>query len=95
MMLDMAFKQYARKPVAICGAGGMLGGGRMLEQLRLVAIEFAMVPIHQAVYFSQIWTLFDEAGAIKDPSYQERVGHLLDELVWYAAALKRAREEQK
>ena len=93
MMLDMAYKQYGRKPVAICGTGGMLGGGRMLEQLRLVMIELGMAPIREAVYFSKVWELFDEMGVIKDASYAARVGRLLDELTWYARALKRAREE--
>lgn len=70
MMLDMLYKEYARKPVAICGVSmGGLGGARMVEQLRLVAIELHMVPIHDAVYFSGIQQLFDDGGEIKDLSY--------------------------
>ena len=95
MMLDMAYKEYARKPMAICGTGGGLGGGRMTEQLRLVAIELGMAPIREAVYFSDIWNLFDEKGAIKDPAYEGRVKAMLDELSWYAVALKRARAETR
>lgn len=96
MMLDMLYPQYARKPLAICGVGsGVMGGVRMVEQLRLVAIEFHMVPIQPAVYFSNVKTLFDEQGHITDPSYGERVKKLLDELVWYGRALKRAREEDE
>lgn len=92
MMLDMLFEQYARKPVAICGvSAGGLGGARMVEQLRLVMIEFHMVPIHNAVYFSSVKSLFDENGVIKDQTYGLKVQKLLDELVWYAAALKTAR----
>ncbi|MBI2591671.1 MAG: NAD(P)H-dependent oxidoreductase, partial [Candidatus Brennerbacteria bacterium] len=93
MTLDMVFEQYARKPVAICGvSAGGLGGARMVEQLRLVAIEFHMVPIHNAVYFSSVKNLFDENGIIKDQSYMLKVQKLLDELVWYANALKEARK---
>lgn len=92
MMLDMLYTQYARKPVAICGVGsGGMGGVRAVEQLRLVAIEFHMLPIQPAVYFSNVKTLFDEQGNITDPSYTERVKKLLDEVIWYARALKAAR----
>ncbi len=92
MMLDMLYEQYARKPVAICGvSSGGMGGVRMVEQLRLVAIEFHMVPIQTAVYFSNIGKLFDGNGVITDLSYSQRVQKLLDELIWYGQALKAAR----
>lgn len=94
MMLDMLYEEYARKPVGICGVSvSMLGGARMVEQLRLVAIEFHMVPIHEAVYFTRIGTLFNEKGEIQDSSYAERVNKFFNELVWYARALKKARQE--
>lgn len=94
MMLDMLYTEYARKPVGICGVSmGGLGGARMVEQLRLVSIEFHMVPIREAVYFSGARQLFDENGAIKDESYSQRVKTFADELIWYAEALKTAREK--
>jgi len=92
MMLDQLYKEYNRKPVAVCGTGGGLGGGRMVEMLRISLIELQMVPIRNAVYFSNVMNLFDESGAIKDPAYQDRLKTLFDELVWYAGALKSARE---
>ncbi len=93
MMLDQLYKEYNRKPVGICGvSGGMLGGGRMAEMLRVSLIELQMVPIRNAVYFSDIGNLFDETGAIKDPSFTDRLKTVFDELVWYAAALKHARQ---
>lgn len=92
MTLDMLYKEYARKPVAICGVSiGGLGGARMVEQLRLVAIELHMVPIREAVYFSNVSQIFDEGGKIKDLSYTQRVNTMLKELAWYAEALKTAR----
>jgi len=97
MMLDMLYEQYARKPVGICGVStGGLGGARMVEQLRLVSIEFHMVPIREALYFSSVQNLFNEDGSIKDDSYHKRAKKFLDELIWYADALKIARlKEQK
>lgn len=93
MMLDEAFKEYHQKPAAICGvSNGGLGGARMAEVLRIVLIALHMLPVSTAVYFSNIQNLFDESGAIRDESYREKVKKLFDELVWYARALKEARE---
>jgi NAD(P)H-dependent FMN reductase len=91
MMLDMLYEQYARKPVGFCGvSAGGLGGARVVEQLRLISIELHMVPIREAIYFPTIQNLFDEKGNIKDQSYHKRVKVFLDELLWYAKALKPA-----
>lgn len=93
LMLDELYDEYNRKPIALCGTGGILGGGREVEQLRLVAIELQMVPMRNAVYFMSVYNLFDEQGRIKDDSYAERLRPMFDELVWYAQALKTAREQ--
>ena len=93
MMLDQLYKEYNRKPAAICGAGGGLGGARMVEVLRVALIELQMAPIRSAVYFSNIKNLFDESGAIRDESYRGKVRKLFEELEWYARALKEAREK--
>ncbi len=91
-MLDQAYVEYNRKPAAICGVGGGLGGGRMVEGLRTVLLELQMVPVRNAIYFSNPWNLFDAQGAINDPSYAEKLKIMFDELLWYARALKTARE---
>jgi NAD(P)H-dependent FMN reductase len=89
MMLDMLYEEYAAKPVGLCGVSiGGLGGARMVEQLRQVCIEFHMVPIREAIYFSNIENLFDNSGEIKDSSYYDRVKVFLSELTWYAEKLK-------
>lgn len=93
LFLDYFYEEFNRKPIGFCGTGGTLGGGRMVEQMRLVAIELQMVPIRNAVYFMQVKTLFDEQGNLKDPSlYKKGIENMLEELVWYAKALKTARE---
>lgn len=94
MMLDMLYQEYFKKPVGICGVSmGGLGGARMVEQLRLVAIELRMVPIREAVYFSNASQLFDEGGNMKDQSYVSKLKTFIDEMSWYAGVLKEAREK--
>lgn len=95
MALDQLYEEYNRKPIGICGvSAGVLGGARMVEQLRLVAIEFQMVPIRNAVYFSESYKLFDDEGNLKDAEYyHKRLNAFFDELAWYAKALKKARNK--
>ncbi|MCL5411344.1 MAG: NAD(P)H-dependent oxidoreductase [Patescibacteria group bacterium] len=95
LMLDALYQEYMNKPIGICGvSAGPLGGARAVEQLRLVSVEFHLVPIREAVYFSEINELFEENGEIKDAAYSNRVKKLLDELIWYAKALKTEREKE-
>lgn len=96
MMLDLLYAQYNRKPVGICGVSdGYFGGVRMVEQLRLVTLDYGMTPIRAALHFPMVKTLFDESGNIADrQTYEKRTAKFLDELVWYAQALKAARKAQ-
>ncbi len=73
IMLDMAYNEYAGKPIGICGVSvGPFGGMRVVEQLRQVVIEYSMIPIREAVYFGNVGKLFDDSGTITDASYHER-----------------------
>lgn len=94
MMMDMLYEEWAKKPVGFAGvSSGVLGGARMVEQIRQVIAELHMVDIREALYFPLVKTLFDEKGIIKDPTpYKERIKAFLDELNFYAAALKAARK---
>jgi NAD(P)H-dependent FMN reductase len=77
--------EYARKPVGICGvSSGGFGGVRVVEQLRLITINFQMVPLKATVQFSNIET-FESA------KYDESVKKFCEELQWMATALKSAR----
>lgn len=92
-LIDSLYAEYNYKPVGICGAAGLLGGGRMIEQLRQVVIELKMVPIHEALYFPMVWTLFDEEGRLKNEAdYAPRVEAFFKELFWYAEVLKEGRK---
>lgn len=82
LMLDQLYEEYNRKPLGICGvSGGPLGGARMAEQLRLVAVELQMVCARNAVYFSNVKTLFDENGKIQDVAFEKKLTALFDEVL--------------
>ena len=67
---------------AFCGvSAGGLGGARAVEQLKLVALGLKMTPISEAVYFSNVLSLFDQRGNIQDTNYIEKVEIMLKELI--------------
>jgi len=94
IFLDHFYPEFERKPAGICAvSAGGIGGARMMEVLRISLTAFKMVNINSALYFPGVTELFDESGGIKDPDgYAPRVDGFFEELLWYAKALKPARE---
>jgi len=87
--IDYLHDELRRKPVAVCGlSGGMLGGARAVEQLKLVLIELHAVPIRDSVYFSDARSLFDPEGQLLRPEFIRRIDEVVAQLAWYARALK-------
>ncbi len=92
--LDYAYPEWNKKPAAFVGYGSV-GAARAIEQLRLIAVELQMAPIRTGVHIQGA----DFMGAWQQGAALEEMGHLqpgvqamLDELVWWAGALKAARE---
>lgn len=91
--LDYAYQEWNNKAVAFV-AYGSVGGARSVEHLRLYAIELQMAPVRSAVHISSHWTLRDEKGALKPGAldqYVQSAEGMLDQLVWWAKALRTAR----
>lgn len=72
--------------------GGVSGGLRAVEQLRLVFAELHAVTIRDSVSMHGASQLFDEHGSLRDPQAANAAAKLmLDELAWFAHALRSAR----
>jgi NAD(P)H-dependent FMN reductase len=89
--LDHLYHEWNNKPVAFVSYGGGAGGSRAVQQLREVVVELQMAPIRAGIVIPFARRLFDESGAIKDESYDARANAMLDQLLWWARALKAAR----
>ncbi|MEK7118444.1 MAG: NADPH-dependent FMN reductase, partial [Patescibacteria group bacterium] len=94
--LDSIFPEWNRKPVGFVGYGGV-GGARAIEQLRQVVVELEMAPIRSAVHIS--WDMYMAVVKEKAPTdpklfkpIEERTQEMLAQLLWWAKALKAARE---
>ncbi len=92
--LDYGYREWNRKPIAFVGYGGV-GGARSVEQLRLHAIELQMAPVRAAVHIQipVYLAVLKEGKSLNDfePVVQS-AKDMLDQLVWWANALKAARE---
>jgi NAD(P)H-dependent FMN reductase len=92
--LDYAYNEYVRKPVGFVGYGGV-GAARAIEQLRLIAIELKLVPVQPAVHICRTeFVAIRQGGKHFDdfPFLAQSAGLLLDEILWWATLLKKARD---
>jgi NAD(P)H-dependent FMN reductase len=89
--LDYVFAEWHRKPATFV-AFGNAGGARAVEQLRLVLIELQVAPLSGAVH------LRDAHSKLRDGKYQpapednRRLRAALDDLSWWAKALRVAKD---
>lgn len=77
-----------RKPIGICtvSAGGF-GGVNCLAQLRLVCLALGGLPIPAQLPISRVQEVFDENGAVCDPTFLTKLNAFTQELVWYVEAM--------
>ena len=92
--LDYAYPEWNKKPAAFVGYGSV-GAARAIEQLRLVAVELQMAPTRTGVHIqgADFMAVWKGGKAITELTYlQQNATDMLDQLVWWANALKAARE---
>ncbi len=95
--LDYAYPEWNKKAAGFVGYGSV-GGARAIEQLRLVAAELQLATIRTAVYIqgADFMATWKEGKDLKDiPYLQAGVKDMLDQLVWWARALKTARDHDR
>lgn len=94
LVIDVTGEAWKAKPAAFISYGGVSGGLRAVEQLRLVLAELHTVTLRKVVSFMNAWELFDEQGGLLEPSRAERsLKQLLDQLSWWARVLRQGREQ--
>ncbi len=89
---DYVSKEWNKKPVAFVGYGSV-GGARAVEQLRQIVAEQQMVSIRAAVHITNPWGLLDDKGILNMSSFDVSADAMLDQLIWWADALKIARDK--
>jgi NAD(P)H-dependent FMN reductase len=91
-LLDHFLEEYFFRPSAIvCYSSGAFGGVRAAMQLRMTLGELGMPSIPSIFPIPHVQDAFDDRGVAKQPVFEQRVGRFLDELEWYAEALRERR----
>ena len=95
LLIDAAKPEWRRKPLAFVSYGGMSGGLRAVEQLRLVFAELHVVTMRDVVSFANAWDLFDQDGYPFDKAGSEAaLKHMTNDLKWWARTLRDGRYPQ-
>ena len=93
--IDLASPEWHAKPVAFVSYGSMAGGLRSVEHLRAVFAELHAITIRDTVSLHNPWDLFDDdAEMTEDVGAEEPTQVLLDQLAWWARALRAARDAE-
>jgi len=89
--IDWHFTQWAAKPVAFVSYGGAAGGRHAVLHLENVLTELHAVTIRDGLAFPNYFTAWAD-GQPADPNTAGYAKALLDQLSWWAGALRSARE---
>jgi NAD(P)H-dependent FMN reductase len=91
--LDWVYPEWNRKAAAFVSYGSAMGA-RGVQQLRMTAIELQLAPVRSSVHIpvATLWAHFQ--GGDVDAGLTELEGAaktMIDDLLWWTAALKAAR----
>ena len=89
--IDWHFTQWTAKPVAFVSYGGAAGGRHAVLHLENVLTELHAVTIRDGLAFPNYFTSWQD-GQPLDPEAPGYAKTLLDQLAWWATALRSARE---
>lgn len=101
---DVIYPEWNKKPIGFVSYGSALGA-RAVEQLRQVAIELQMAPIRNAIHIPFDIFLAAMMGKgpvgnemfkpISDNPMGDKLKIFFDDILWWAKALKKARETKQ
>ncbi|EPD66824.1 NADPH-dependent FMN reductase [Streptomyces sp. HGB0020] len=89
--IDWHFTQWTAKPVAFVSYGGAAGGRHAVLHLENVLTELHAVTIRDGLAFPNYFTAWQD-GRPLDTAAAGYAKTLLDQLAWWAGALRSARE---
>lgn len=93
--IDWHYTQWRAKPVGFVSYGGLGGGLRAVEQLRLVFAELHATTVRDSVSLHGPWSGLGEDGTPRDAAVCAGAAKgMLGQLSWWGRALRVARAER-
>ena len=92
--IDWVYSEWNRKDAAFVSYGSAMGA-RGVQQLRTTAVELQMAPVRSSVHIpvATLWAHFQGGDVEKGLAELEKQANvMIDDLLWWTAALKTARE---
>ncbi|WP_151773707.1 NADPH-dependent FMN reductase [Streptomyces abyssomicinicus] len=89
--VDWHFTQWTAKPVAFVSYGGVAGGRHAVQHLENVFAELHAVTVRDGLVFPSYFTAWRD-GRPLDPETPGHARTMLDQLRWWAHALRSARD---
>lgn len=87
--LDWLYLEFDHKPVGLVGVSdGLVGGARVIEQLRTIMENFSMFAVRETVMFAKAQNVFDASGKLLDDSFNKKIDGMLKSLVQSAEIMK-------
>lgn len=94
-LIDWHHAQWQAKPVGFVSYGGLGGGLRAVEQLRLVFAELHAMTVRDSVSLHGPWSGLTEDGTPRDTAVSEGAAKgMLGQLTWWGRALRAARADR-
>ena len=91
-LMDHYLEEYFYRPSSVITySAGIYGGVRAAMQLRAFLAEIGTVSLPTLLGVPRIESLFNEQQRPLDPKLEQRVTRVIEELEWYAQALRSAR----
>lgn len=95
-LMDHFLEEYFFRPSGIvCYSAGQFGGVRAAMQLRTFLAEIGTVSIPSVFPIPKVQDAFNDEGNPANVKFHDYIKTFLDELEWYAYALKESREIRK
>lgn len=93
--IDALRDEWQLTPVGVVSHGGISGGLRATEQLRLVLAELRAVVVRETVSVAHPHERFDDGGRLLEPAAADAAARrLLTELSWWGRTLREAQRRE-
>lgn len=91
-VIDSVSNGWQLKPVAFISYGGISGGLRAVEQLRLVFSELYAITLRESVSLAHPWYKLDERRELVEPEARDALANVVERLKWWSGVLSVARQ---